>query len=70
VPDNLTLDAADMVEIDHDPLADETPDRRYEGYAPGGHVHGLAGEFLAARQHVAAEERHRHALVPATVGRP
>ena len=61
---DLAFDAADLVEIGHDPLADLAPHRRDERYAARRHVDCLAGEFALVLEHVAAEKRDRDALVP------
>ncbi len=69
VPYDLTLDPAEMLDVEDDSLADEASHRCHDGDPARGHVEGLARIFLAARQHVAAQERDADALMPPAVDR-
>src|ERR687897_244622 len=64
VPRDLAFHPPDMFEVEHDPLADRALDRCDERDAAGRHVDGLAGVFLAVGEHVAAEQRQPHPVVP------
>ncbi len=61
-PGDLAFDAADMVEIGDDAVADIADARREQGQPARRHIDHLAGEFAAVGQHVAAKQVDFHPL--------
>ena len=66
--DDFAFDAADMVEVGDDALAQSQFDGRFDGCATDRDVVELAGIFLAVLAHEAAEQGHCDALVTAAIG--
>ena len=67
MPGNRSFDAADLVDIADDALAQGAFDGRDHGNSARRHVDGLAGKLLAAFQHIAAEHRDPNALIAAAL---
>jgi hypothetical protein len=61
------LNAAKMVHIPYDVLADSSNDRAYQSSAARRHVHDLAGKLFPAFEHVAPKQIDLHALMPSAV---
>jgi hypothetical protein len=66
---DLTLEAADMLEIGDDARADLALDRRQKKGAAGRDVDGLARVFVTVGEHVAPEQRDANALMPPPLDR-
>jgi hypothetical protein len=66
---DVPLDPADMLEIGDYPFADLAPDGRDQERSARRDVDRLAGIFPSVSQHIPAEQRHRHSLVPPQLDR-
>jgi hypothetical protein len=66
---DLAFEAPEVLEVQDDPLADRALHGSRQQEAAGRDVHGLAGVFFVARQHVAPEQREGNAAVPAALRR-
>ena len=60
---DLALQAAEMVHVSNDAVADCARNRRDQGDAAGRYIDDLAGKFAAICQHVAAEQADADALM-------
>ena len=65
---DLAFDAADMIEVGDDAIADRSDARAEQGKAARRHVDDLAREFTAVRQHVSSKQMHFDALKAAPIG--
>ena len=61
---DLAFQAAQMVHVSNDAVADGARNRREQGDTAGRYVDDLTGEFAAIRQHIAALQVDPDALMP------